>query len=230
MVINTGGGGVFIKADCFYLSLKNQHSRVLADCLTFCVCFLCTWHSRNLYISMAPCYSMGFGKDGKGVIIQQALAQTLGTLAANTGIILGTNLATVERFRMLKSDVFCVITAGTGAELGGLELYLADGDLTLAEIEETIEANGPLGPNDITTSNRAMRPVFRVGAVVLGIAGASDAIHLRGLDGSPLLEVKPRWTFASVKSWNWVIYNAGLVLTTGSSANIRARSFGVWVT
>ena len=173
---------------------------------------------------------MGFGKDGKGAILSQALSQDLSTLGANTAIIISTNLATVERFRMLKAEISATILNGTGAELGGIELYLADGDLTVAEIEATIETNGPLGPNDIVTSNIAMRPVYRVGGVPLGVAGASDALHILGEGGGTMMTVKPRWTFASVKSWNWVIYNSGLILTTGSTVNIRARLFGVWVT
>ncbi len=39
---------------------------------------------------------MGFGKDGLGVIINEARSQALGTLATDTGIFVGTKLATLE--------------------------------------------------------------------------------------------------------------------------------------
>ncbi len=175
---------------------------------------------------------MGFGKDGKGVIIMQDIEQTLGTLAQNAGLIIATAPAILERFRMLRSDLFAVVTNIVAGELGGLELYLADGDLTLAEIEAAIELNGPLGPNDTVNEAIAQRPVFRVGANGLTTDGSanSEAIHLLNEMGGPLLSVKPRWTFARTKSWNWVVYNNGPAPTTGASVKINAKNFGVWVT
>ncbi len=171
---------------------------------------------------------MGFGKDGKGVIIIEKKSQALLTLAEDAGLIISTKLATLERFRMLKSELTCTITGVGGTELGGLELYLADGDLTLAEIEAAIEANGPLGPNDQIAEAIAERPVFRVGAADFS-GTAADAGHLLNEMGGPILTVKPRWTFARTKSWNWVIYNNGPAPTTGSVVKIQAKSFGVWV-
>ena len=172
---------------------------------------------------------MGFGKDGKGVIITETRAQTLGTLAQAAGIIVGTNLATLERFRMLKSEIALSITDVTGDEAVGLSLYLADGDLSLVEAEAAIETQGPLGPNDVINANIAMRPVFRVDATIF-MAGAdpigSGAVNLGYMQGT----LNPRWTFARTKSWNWIVYNRGAALTTGSSARIFAKDFGVWVT
>ncbi len=52
---------------------------------------------------------MGFGKDGLGVIIIEARLQAIGTLAQNTGILIGTKLATLERFRMLKSQIVATL-------------------------------------------------------------------------------------------------------------------------
>ena len=172
---------------------------------------------------------MGFGKDGKGVIIIEKKEQALLTLAINTGLLIATNLATLERFRMLKTELFCVLTNVAVGELGGLELYLADGDLSLTEVEEAIETNGPLGPNDTVTAAIAERAVFKVGAVPSG-TGADEAVHLVNEDGGPMLSINPRWTFARTKSWNWIAYNNGPAPTTGTLIKIQAKSFGVWVT
>ncbi len=174
---------------------------------------------------------MGFGKDGKGVIIIEKKEQALLTLAINTGLIIATNLATLERFRMLKTELFCLLTNVGAGELGGVELYLADGDLTLPEIEEAIEANGPLGPNDTVAEAIAERAVFKVGAMPRSAGAQSqEAIHLVNPEGGPMLSINPRWTFARTKSWNWVAYNNGPAPTTGTLIKIQAKSFGVWVT
>ncbi len=174
---------------------------------------------------------MGFGKDGKGVIIIQKQEQALLTLAINTGLIIGTALATLERFRMLKADLFCVLTNVAAGELGGIELYLADGDLTLAEIEEAIEANGPVGPNDTVAEAIAMRAVYRVGAMDrAGGTQSLEALHMVNEAGGPLLSVKPRWTFARTKAWNWIAYNNGPAPTTGTLIKVQVKAFGVWVT
>ncbi len=173
---------------------------------------------------------MGFGKDGKGVIIMQDLEQALLTLANNTGIIIATAPAILERFRMLKSVLFCVLNNIAAGEGGGLQLYLADGDLTLAEIEENIELNGPLGPNDTVNEAIAMRAVYKVAAMVGDISISEEGAHLLNETGGPIISVKPRWTFARTKAWNWVLYNDGPALTTGTTVKINAKNFGVWVT
>ncbi len=84
---------------------------------------------------------MGFGKDGKGVIIMEKKEQALLTLAIDTGLFIATPLAILERFRMLKTELFATLTNVGAGELGGIQLYLVDGDLSLAEAEAAIEAN-----------------------------------------------------------------------------------------
>ncbi len=170
---------------------------------------------------------MGFGKDGKGVILRENRSQALGTLNNNVAILVGTALVTLERFRMIKGTIIAGVTGLTSAEGTGLQLYLADGDLTVAEVEATIEANGPLGPNDIVAMDLAERPVWHFGTVdrEVGIEAVFE-----NMTGGHNMEETIRWTFARTKAWNWVVYNLGNGLTTGAQVNIRAKHFGVWVT
>ncbi len=169
---------------------------------------------------------MGFGKDGKGVIINEKRNQALGALAADAGIFIGTKLATLERYRMLKSMINCTVIALTGSEGAGLTLYLADGDLSLSEVEAAIEQNGVLGPND---DNKLLVERWTLLTGVFDEApGPVKQIHDAHTNG-PLCVAKPRWTFARTKSWNWVIYNHGATITTGATVKIMAKSFGVWV-
>ncbi len=170
---------------------------------------------------------MGFGKDNKGVIIRQSVSQAILTLAPDTGLIITAAPVILERFRMLKTLVAGVVEGLASGEGRGLQLYLADGDLSLVEIEEAIElAGGPLGPNDPVQAAIAERPVWYVGGV-----GGGTIAHIHNAEGNGTQCVlKPRWTFARTKSWNWVIYNIGPIMTTGATVNLRVKNFGVWVT
>lgn len=169
---------------------------------------------------------MGFGKDGKGVIIRQGISQALLTLATDTGLIITSKPAILERFRMLKSEVYGNVEGLATNEGRGLSLWLVDGDLTLAEFEAAIETEGPLGPNDPVQAAVSERFTNFVGAF-----GGATISHLHNREGNGILcEIKPRWTFARTKSWNWIIYNIGPALTTGATVNLRVKNFGVWVT
>ncbi len=170
---------------------------------------------------------MGFGKDGKGVIIREARSQALAGLSNSAGILVGVKLVTLERFRMLKLEVYASITALTSGEGTGLLLGLADGDYIIAEIEAAIEANGPLGPNETVEAELAMRPIWFIGAI--DRETGTDAIF-ENEQGGYRLVFNPRWTFSRTKSWNFFVYNMGNNLTTGATVIIRPKSFGVWVT
>ncbi len=176
---------------------------------------------------------MGFGKDGMGVILKQSISQAILTLANDTGLLITAKPATLERFRMLKSEIVAVVEGITAGELGALTLWLADGDLSLTEIEEAIELTaGPLGPNDPVNDAIAERPVWFVGMLENGAgSGAAPERGFRDKDtNGPLCVMKPRWTFARTKSWNFVAYNMGAAPTTGAVINLRVKNFGVWVT
>ncbi len=169
---------------------------------------------------------MGFGKDGKGVIFRQSLSQALGTLDNAAGILIGTKPAILERFRIIKSEAWSTINALTSGEGVGIILGLADGDFSISEIEQAIETNGPLGPNDLPNAAQAERFIMFVG-MTDGEVGTTQVFENE--KGGHSMENTVRWTFARTKSWNWFAYNLGDQLTTGSTLVLRAKSFGVWV-
>ncbi len=169
---------------------------------------------------------MGFGKDNKGAIVMQKVGQALGALAQGAGILIGTKPALTNDYRMLKSIGAAVADNMTAGEGQGLLLYLADGDLTLAEVEAKIEQTGPLGSSDRVEQEIAERYVRLIGA-----AGESLGTELsfHNMEGGDILVVKPRWTFGETKSWNYVVYNLGETLTTGGVVQTNWEHFGVWV-
>ncbi len=151
---------------------------------------------------------MGFGKDGTGVIIGESRAFALATLDADAGAFITTKLNTLERFRMLKSRMVSNVEGLTAADGESLTLWLADGDLSIGEVEAAIEVDGPLGPNDTVPAAVAERAVFYVGAY--DVKANQTEGFLRDKEGAGYAAmVKPRWTFGRTKSWNWVIYNLG---------------------
>ncbi len=170
---------------------------------------------------------MGFGKDGKGVILRENRSQVIGTLGALTALLIGTNIPMNTRFRMLKTELYATMTGVTTGDMRGMIFGLADGDLTVAEVEEAIEANGPLGPNDQISEAIAERPVWFLGAVDSELG---TTVIFENETGGHMLSLKPRWTFALTKSWNWFVYNMGAAPTTGATLFFRAKHFGVWVT
>ncbi len=159
-------------------------------------------------------------------MIIESRAQALGTLANATGIIVGTKLALTKDFRMLKTKVTAIVRASTDGEGAGLALYLVAGQYTLAQFEAALEANGPLDPNDSVGEELAMRFFEWISSAEKG--GGVEKPFI-GQDGGAQAIVKPGWTFKETKSWNWIVYNHGVALTTGSTVVVKAKSFGVWI-
>ncbi len=176
---------------------------------------------------------MGFGKDGKGVIIKEAATQPLLTLASNTGLFLASGntvgASLKIRFRSLKVEYTGIINGAAVVDGDGpIDLYLVDGDLTVAEAEEAIELAGPVAANDRVAAERAMRWVKYMGQIwfVEQTANAENP-HLR----RAVIEMTTRWTFGIDKGWRWMAYNSGSgALTTGATIKVTAKHFGVWVT
>lgn len=166
---------------------------------------------------------MGFGKDGKGVIIRERETFTIGTLAVATGII-GNPIGITEDFRMLKSRIrgsIINVTAGDGP----FDLYLINGDFTLAQAEAAPETEGPLGPADRINQETAERFVRYVGQFV-PVGDGTVLVFVPHLHEDP----KVRWTFTDTKSWNWMVYNnSAQAPQTGGLARIDVTHYGVWV-
>ncbi len=172
----------------------------------------------------------GFGKDGKGVIIHENRSQALSTLAPETAIFIGTKLAITDAFRMLKSEIYLHGTGFAVGEGDKLAMYLAHGDLTVAEIKNSLELDGPISRGDIESARRANRPIFLAGQLEADEVTTNS--HLAAMEGGGHVAViKPRWTFPdSGVGWNWVIWNfSENALTTGATVVIQNKAYGLWV-
>ncbi len=176
---------------------------------------------------------MGFGKDGKGAILKEQVTFALAGLAGQDLVQADSAISLDGDFRILKTDLTCVITGLTAGEGNGLILYMAQGELSAAEQEANIETNGPVSSQDRTNAELAERWVRRL-AILSGNTATNTERVMRNENNGGLLKFQPRWTFkrrrtASSGGWNWSIYNDGVTITTGATARILATHYGVWV-
>lgn len=175
---------------------------------------------------------MGFGKDGKGVILREQATMALGTLAAQTGLIMTggalVGTALLERYRIIKTEIVASIGQATFSSGDGpIEIYLVDGNYSLSEFEEAITGAGPFGPNDTIREEKAERWYKLFGQIAFIPQNVGPGATL---NNGMVVEKTIRWTFALSKGWNWIAVNRGSPLTTGSTLAVTAKHFGVWVT
>ncbi len=176
---------------------------------------------------------MGFGKDGKGVIVHEQTVITLAALAAQDYVQNNSGTGMDADFRILKTEATATLVGITSLEGAGLSLYMTEGELTAALVEANIELLGPVSGGDADRREIASRWVRRVGTSPNQTVNLTERMFLNKYGGS-LLETNPRWTFRRRRAvddggWNWGIYNDGATLTTGATCNITATHYGVWV-
>ncbi len=166
---------------------------------------------------------MGFGKDGKGVMIYQADIITLDTLADATALLQDNtgNLTLVDDFRVLKTEYFVGTNDTIAAGDGPIYFGMCDGELSVAEIAEQLVMTGPLAANDNDRSEKSGRQIK-----ILEVFGTNDQ-GSKGLWRQGTWN--PRWTYHQPQGWNWFAFNqSGGVLVTGTVLRFRAKHFGVW--
>ncbi len=174
---------------------------------------------------------MGFGKDGKGVMIIENPTVALGALAAGTAILLTGGVTIQEDFRILRSDIMALIAGLTAGEGIGLLFGIANGELSATEIAQALLVEGPVDRNDAVSNERAGRNVKVLSALDLYGNPSATAGLLRGENGGPIIQSKHRWTYSDPEGWNFFVFNASAgTLTTGSVCDVNVKHFGVWVT
>ncbi len=176
---------------------------------------------------------MGFGKDGKGVIVKEQESFALGGLAGQDLILSDSPILLDADFRILKTELTATLTGITSLEGIGLNLYMSEGELTEAQVEANIELNGPLRMGDKDAEEIASRWVRRIGATNAPTVNETERMFVNEY-GGPLISYTPRWTFRRARTatsggWNWAVYNNGVTITTGATCRILATHYGVWV-
>ncbi len=171
---------------------------------------------------------MGFGKDGKGVIIREKPVITVGGLAS-IAVIKQAGGITLQSsdFRIIKTEYMIVQRGAFGAEGDSVLIGLADNELSVTEIAEAINVDGPVDKNDHVKMEQASRPVWLLAHIKEPHQSTTSYANIRDLAPS---EKVFRWTFTATEAWTWFAYNPlGGALTTGAVFVIFAKHYGVWV-
>ncbi len=171
---------------------------------------------------------MGFGKDGKGVIIKETQSLALGALAAAAALsVAGPSIT--DSFRIIKSEIFATIEGLTAGQGNNLVFGIANNDLTDAEIAESFVTDGPVNRADRDKAEEAGR-FTRLLSGASQMADSDTIRHFLNAEGGPLVEKTIRWTFVKGVGWQFFIFNNdGSALTTGSTLRILAVHYGVWL-
>ncbi len=173
---------------------------------------------------------MGFGKQGTGQIIREKVSNAaLGALAGEDVVKVASDITLAEDFRILKSEITAMVIGLTAGEGDGLVFGMANGELTAAEVEESLEADGPLNRNDAVATARALRKVKTLGFSVAA-PNANTVMLIQNENGGRLITSKDRWTYSDPEGWDYWVYNLGSTLTTGATMQLLATHYGVWVT
>ncbi len=138
-------------------------------------------------------------------------------------MLLLANLTTLgsTKFRVVSADIYWSYAGHTAAE-GPLEVGIANGDLSVAEVAECLDSN-PTSQSDIVAREFARRPVRRSGVFdgVATIASLNDGKSIR----TKLNTILDEGT--ELKAW---IKNLDAsALTTGTLIKINGAIYGYWI-
>ncbi len=181
--------------------------------------------------------TMGFGKDNKGQMWREGGIITLGTLAANTAIKAATQIAITEDARLLSMDLGLHMIGLTNLE-GPIIMGICNNELTVAEIAEALNMDGPLDRNDRELNENIGKAVFPLalltaqGFVPMGKWVNAESNAGISANGSSLLGGRRtlQWTFSNPEGWTWFAFNfSGSALTTGAILRFFATYYGVWL-
>ncbi len=146
---------------------------------------------------------------------------TLLTLAKNTGIL--SQSPDVTRGGKILSysaqGGLNGLTSGNGPILWGL----CSSDLSLSELEEYLELEGPLSPADVVSQERASRgKVIRILGTLTFQRDWVD-LHNHKMSGLKFAE-----SGETTGGWSTFVYNLGTALDTGGIFEILERAFVEW--
>ncbi len=166
--------------------------------------------------------------DKSGVLVREFLPElALASLGAGTVLKSTAQVAFEEDFRLLKTEYLPSIDGLAAGE--SIILGLADNNLSVAEIAEAIQLNGPINRNQNVEKERARRPVWLLATIGADVSGLGVAVPNQGM---PIVW-KKRWTFSKGTGQGFVFFvinpDDSALSAAAQKWHYRATHFGVWV-
>ncbi len=158
---------------------------------------------------------------GRLVVLPINAQITLGTLADGSAVVANLIQSLTEDFYAISVDLAWALRGLTSGEVP-IQVGIAQGDLTVAEVVEAVTA-APTGPGDIIQNERARRPVRISGQ--FGDVGTDQS-----LAHGEMVRTKARFLISDGKSFNaWALNRSGANLTTGAVIRVTGRAYGRWL-
>ncbi len=123
------------------------------------------------------------------------------------------------RFRMVAADLYWAMHDHTANE-GPVEVGLSNGDLTVTEIAEALDAS-PISPADIIALERARRPVRRSG---MFSEQAGDVLN----EGKPIRTKFRTTADVGIEINAWARNLDDVSMTTGTIITVTGKIYGHW--
>ncbi len=160
-------------------------------------------------------------------ILQESAGISLGTLADRTAVK-GTAFGLTEDVVKVKSEYF-VHLDDLPVDDGPCFFGICDENLTVAEIKECLDQDGPKGPELREETEQASRPVFLICQLGYGETGVAGALTIVPNNGMPIVRTH-KWVYRSATGWNHFAFNdTGEALATGGVIRFQAKHYVRWI-
>ncbi len=155
-------------------------------------------------------------------IIKFRNEQALSTLASDALLTI-TLTGLAQDFYCQSVDTLWALRDGTVDE-GPISVGFANGDLSVTEIVESLDAN-PISQSDIIAQERTRRPVRYAGQFPSGEQGGSDLV----LNDGKMMRTKLGIMLnEGVELVGWIRNETGAVLAGGAVVECRGKIYGYW--
>ncbi len=160
---------------------------------------------------------------GGGKFIALPVEQTNALSTLGDKIVKAASLTGFDstKFRCVAVDLYWALQGATPTE-GPLEVGIANGDLSVTEIGEMLDAN-PTSQSDIVALEQIKRPVRRSGQ--FPVQAANEVIA----DGRKVRTKLHTILDTGIELVFWVRNNSGGALTTGAVVECTGTIYGYWI-
>ncbi len=157
------------------------------------------------------------GWDPRNRILPVVQGISLGALASADMAVGVISQTSDEDYRVMWVKATYALRDNTAGE-GPIDIGIAHGDYTAAEVEEWMEATASWTRGNKIASEQANRLIRRIGSF------AGDTTEETLNDGMPIT-TKLNWHIVTGQNFNLFIYNhSGAMLTTGASISVQGKA------